>query len=59
MGINIPSNIRATVADPKSASIPALAAVIDGHYIDVLDAESFDLVQEEHARRTDPFLVTA
>lgn len=59
MGINIPSNIRATVLDPKSASVPALAAVIDGHYIDVLDAETFDLVSEEHARRTDPFFVVA
>jgi len=55
MGINIPSNIRGTVADPKGASTSALAAVLDGHYIDVIDAETFDLVQEEHTRRTDPY----
>lgn len=47
-----PHVIGAIVADPKTASTPALESALG--YIDTIPPADFEIVQEEYLRRTDP-----
>jgi hypothetical protein len=59
MSIQLPTNIRAAIADPKGATDSALQSTLS-FYDDEVHPDALELVAEELARRThdDSFLGT-